>query len=1104
MNDSFSLPDKGIAKWGRLLSPDARKGFEKAIEIAVSRSHSLITPAHIYLGFLESEFGPLYKSKFRQLHMDVDRLQVGLEQMADDGQNVKKENALQLQLNDSVESGLEFAFQEMQKQRLGHISPEFLVVFISPEMCLAGQMSSDNDIGYLFASCVEGVNQEGLAFKRHMSQMLDRIMRARSAAEVIQIAKDDPDVISDKAFEYFDEAKSSHYKTGEQDWIKAFEQRYQTLKEIRNLGIDKIPQEEIEHLTETATKLSALIRELMTQSNRPIDIIMFAREHPDVLDESGLALAEKILAAARQVGPEVAYAVEQRYKILLRCKEVGLERAQHEYDYEKMGDDIDARLRALGVKESSKDDYPQFPKITDLTDDPNTPLLSLYAQGIRKTIVYGSNSENDEMRRILEQHPELMKNPAEELIPNELKSRLGHKLSPELITWLKVLGPDLASRFLGFMSQILAMAPDDGIPVSIIEHDPLARPMAEIAEDTRFQKGISALANSPLENVDRVAEEYPEMLTEDGMATLIAGIYENWAEPFIGGLKIIAQCLESRVPELARILIQQGNAPSALKWMEQLRTRAFREFLAIGNVSREDVKPEDWSEFDKTRRKVHKLQIQQWATAESAISLLYSSPELHEARRALDSSVSRIRQYNPSFLPLTLSYNDIASASTSELCIVYLFTTIKGTFAVIIEPNTKAIEQRNIIFASDFTLYNLDAELGIDSSAIRSPAPLKPLWFPDQEKPDYVLRGWKLEKEKSGFVYELSQGNINGLKLSLDNVLPVLGKKIIEPLVSRLSELHVIKVGLIPCGKLSLLPFHAAPVENSYFGDLFEVHYLPSVRILLQSRNTQSSDVKSEPKFLTIIDPLHIRNKQDAFPQLQFAALEGNAITALAQPSRVTELKSLEATREKVLNLLQENTHIHFACHGIFYPSDTMRSGLALAQETWLQVTDILGRVQTPEFEPLLHSIRLMVLSACQTSIAEFNVAPDESLSLASICLLSGVPSVVGTLWSVNDLSTALLMIKFYDFYLNGEKRGSVTSTHPAEALRRAQQWLRNARNADVADLLAEYKTIVNDAPTRGVYSKVQEKFREHAIADPNVRPFEHPYYWAAFAFYGS
>ena len=62
-----------------------------------------------------------------------------------------------------------------------------------------------------------------------------------------------------------------------------------------------------------------------------------------------------------------------------------------------------------------------------------------------------------------------------------------------------------------------------------------------------------------------------------------------------------------------------------------------------------------------------------------------------------------------------------------------------------------------------------------------------------------------------------------------------------------------------------------------------------------------------------------------------------------------------------------------------------------------------------------LEKCRLVTLSACETGLIDFNNTSDEYIGLPSGFLLAGSPSVVSSLWKVNDLSTSFLMIKFYE-----------------------------------------------------------------------------------------
>ncbi len=109
-------------------------------------------------------------------------------------------------------------------------------------------------------------------------------------------------------------------------------------------------------------------------------------------------------------------------------------------------------------------------------------------------------------------------------------------------------------------------------------------------------------------------------------------------------------------------------------------------------------------------------------------------------------------------------------------------------------------------------------------------------------------------------------------------------------------------------------------------------------------------------------------------------------------------------------------------------------------------------------------------------------------VGLPASLLQAGVAGVVASLWSVNDLSTALLMIKFYECFFQNPSDTAV-------ALRTAQRWLREATTQQLLELAqstldADNMKVVKDTFARYHY-------------DPDEKPYEDPYYWAAFCAVG-
>jgi CHAT domain-containing protein len=86
-----------------------------------------------------------------------------------------------------------------------------------------------------------------------------------------------------------------------------------------------------------------------------------------------------------------------------------------------------------------------------------------------------------------------------------------------------------------------------------------------------------------------------------------------------------------------------------------------------------------------------------------------------------------------------------------------------------------------------------------------------------------------------------------------------------------------------------------------------------------------------------------------------------------------------------------------------------------------------------------LHA-RLVTLSACETALGKgyFTETPagNEFVGLNRAFLGAGGENVLASLWTVNDESTRLLMVRFY---------GHLRRSTPAEALAQAQRELRQS-----------------------------------------------------------
>jgi CHAT domain-containing protein len=280
------------------------------------------------------------------------------------------------------------------------------------------------------------------------------------------------------------------------------------------------------------------------------------------------------------------------------------------------------------------------------------------------------------------------------------------------------------------------------------------------------------------------------------------------------------------------------------------------------------------------------------------------------------------------------------------------------------------------------------------------------------------------------------------------------------------------QVILIPHRGLHIFPLHALPLATgNYLLDRFQrgVRYAPSCKLLQLSLNQERPDFNC---FFTIENPnsnlrfanLEVRAISHYFRSLCVQAQEQATIKALYQSPSADELHSAHC--------------VHFSCHGFFDRKDPLESYLELPPAL-LTLGDV--------FELDLSRCRLVTLSACETGLIDFISISDEYIGLPSGFLYAGSPGVVSSLWTVNDLSTALLMIKFYENLENPQ-----TSPTVAIALNQAQRWLRDVKKKDLLKWINQLP--LKSRERREVISFIQKQ---------SVQPFESPHYWAAFCAIG-
>lgn len=251
-----------------------------------------------------------------------------------------------------------------------------------------------------------------------------------------------------------------------------------------------------------------------------------------------------------------------------------------------------------------------------------------------------------------------------------------------------------------------------------------------------------------------------------------------------------------------------------------------------------------------------------------------------------------------------------------------------------------------------------------------------------------------------------------------------------------------------PDSVLSSVPWPAlVDSRGEYLGSRFATVVSPG---LSYWRNLRSSaTISSEQKALVVGMPALSATVAARFPSLPDVGREAQNIAARFRHSHL--LSGSEVSASAIRQELSRSNVFHFAGHAV---SGAKESGLLLAS-----LNDQDGNTAEPTLlsvsqleETVLQQLQLVVLSACATAETEKGLTDEDTLVPGF--LRAGVPHVVASRWPVDSYTTEQTMNEFYTALFDG--------LTPARAFQQAANRLR-----------------LKPATT-------------------------HPYYWAAFAVYGS
>ena len=215
-------------------------------------------------------------------------------------------------------------------------------------------------------------------------------------------------------------------------------------------------------------------------------------------------------------------------------------------------------------------------------------------------------------------------------------------------------------------------------------------------------------------------------------------------------------------------------------------------------------------------------------------------------------------------------------------------------------------------------------------------------------------------------------------------------------------------------------------------------------------------------------------------------AAQGAGETQGALPGKVL-LDETFTDESMRTSLRQKYSVVHIASHFAFNPGNETNSFLLLGNGQHLSLAEI--KTSSMRFD----GVELLSLSACNTATGGAGANGNEVEGFAVTAQRLGAKAVVATLWPVADVSTQLVMQRFYR--LRDTQEGMLK----AEALRQAQVSLLRGEAVDVRGGL-QRRGLLDAAPQRGIDGGGAAA----AAAAGGKTSFAHPFFWAPFILIGN
>ncbi len=490
--------------------------------------------------------------------------------------------------------------------------------------------------------------------------------------------------------------------------------------------------------------------------------------------------------------------------------------------------------------------------------------------------------------------------------------------------------------------------------------------------------------------------------------------------------------------------VNLGQHEQALEYVEASRSRRLVELMMINDIYQDEEKPPEVAEYYYLQQQINQLNF----------------------------DVSRINK--PITVGSQFSIHEIESESQEKIAILrekqqQLWEKIQSSHRVLAEQ----LQVTYLSFAEIQQLVKDEETAVIDFYSTRNNTYI--FILSQQQLTVQICQGEGIEKLQN-WIHDnwlkLYVKNHSDWHNQMENFLSELANRLgLNQLIEQLADRK--ELIIVPHLYLHQIPYAALPVirekETKYFCDYFRLRVVPSCQIL--SYCSERTLIYNPRKMGIVETPIDHRF---------YTRYECENIANMHLISPQKRLQYRQATISNYQNFIQQVQVLH---SGHLSSANIVNP---LASKLKLFDGDILlSKVFTWQLPELFD----VFLSSCEINLNQTEIS-DDILTFATAFLSAGARHLISSLWSVEDLTTALFCLFYYQ-HRQKYKR--------SEALQKAQNQLRYFTGTQLSSYKKQLEGYLEQYMKHENSEKIQQEKEQLSWFCQQSFPFTHPYYWAGF-----